>query len=42
METPSMIVETSSISSWVETEGQAVAFDNPIELVDYMAEKGLI
>ena len=37
-----MIVETSSISSWVEIEGQAVAFDNSAELVDYMAERGLI
>lgn len=37
-----MIVETSSISSWVEIEGQAVAFDNPTELLNYMAERGLI
>lgn len=37
-----MIVEISSISSWVEINGQFAAFSNPHELLDYMAERGLI
>lgn len=37
-----MIVEISSISSWVETNGQFAAFIDPHELLDHMAERGLI
>lgn len=37
-----MIVEVSSNSSWVEIDGQFAAFNNPHELLDYMAEKMLI
>lgn len=37
-----MIVEISSISSWVEIDGQFAAFNNPHELLDHMAERGLI
>lgn len=37
-----MIVEISLISSWVEINGQFAAFNNSYELLDYMAEKGLI
>ena len=42
METPSMIVEISSNSSWVEVEGQFSAFTTPHELADHMAERGLL
>lgn len=37
-----MIVEISSTSSWVETNGQFAAFNDPHELLDYMAERGLV
>lgn len=37
-----MIVEISSNSSWVETNGQFAAFNNPHELLDHMSERGLL
>lgn len=37
-----MIVEISSNSSWVETDGQFAAFDNSHELLDHMAGRGLL